>query len=179
MKWKIPWEAWRNSGLDLVRRYKFVLLVIAVGLVLLLWPSGEKPSETPPEATLPSITEDFSVSALEEKLSQTLSKVQGAGDVTVMLTVRGGARKILAEDVSTAVASDGERQSQRANLVVSSGAGAGEEPVLVQQLYPEFQGALVVCSGAGDASTRLKLMEAVSALTGLGADKISICKGKG
>lgn len=179
MKWKLPWEVWRDKGLDLVRRYKFVLLIIAVGLVLLLWPSGEKSAETPAEAELSTTTEDFSVSALEEKLSQTLSKVQGAGDVTVMLTVRGGARKLLAEDVTTAVEADGTHQSQRANLVVSSGGGAGEEPVLVQQLYPEFQGALVVCSGAGDASTRLKLMEAVSALTGLGADKISICKGKG
>ncbi len=179
MKLQIPWEVWRDRGIDLFRRYKFVLLVIAVGLVLLLWPSGEKPSEPVQETDSLSAAEDFSVSALEEKLSQTLSKIQGAGDVTVVLTVRSGARKILAEDVTTAVASDGERQSQRANLVVSSGAGAGEEPVLVQQLYPEFQGALVVCTGGNDASTRLKLMEAVSALTGLGADKISICKGKG
>lgn len=179
MKVQIPWEVWRDKALDLFRRYKFVLLVIAVGVALLLWPSGEKPSEPPPEADVPSIAEDFSVSALEEKLAQTLSQVQGAGDVTVMLTVRGGARKLLAEDVTTSVDPGGERQSQRTHLVVSGGTGAGEEPVLVQQLYPQFQGALVVCSGGGNASTRLKLMEAVSALTGLGADKISICKGKG
>ena len=43
----------------------------------------------------------------------------------------------------------------------------------------ETSGAVVVCEGGGDASVRLKLMEAVSALTGLGTDKIAICKGKG
>lgn len=179
MKFQIPWDVWRDKGRTLIHRYKFVLLVIAVGLALLLWPSGEKSSQPIPENDPAPAAEDFSVSALEEKLSQTLSQIQGVGDVTVMLTVRGGARKILAEDVTTAVDADGDRQSQRSNLVVSGGAGAGEDIVLVQQLYPEFQGALVVCSGAGDASARLKIMEAVSALTGLGADKISICKGKG
>lgn len=176
MRVKIPWEKVKTRGFELFQRYKFVLLVLCLGLILLLWPSGrEEAKELPTEPVL----EDFSVTALEEKLSTALSKIQGAGDVTVLLTVQGGSRKVLAEDEHLQRDADGSSSSQFSTVVVSGGAGTGESPVLVQQLYPKFQGALVVCSGGNDAAVRLKLMEAVSALTGLGADKISICKGKG
>ena len=37
--------------------------------------------------------------------------------------------------------------------------------------------ALVVCPGGNDPAVKLQISEAVAALTGLGADKISICKG--
>ena len=45
--------------------------------------------------------------------------------------------------------------------------------------YPVFQGALVVCEGADQAQVRLAMTQAVSALTGLGTDRITICKGTG
>lgn len=178
MKWKPPWNQWQKKGKELFSRYKFVLAVVVVGLVLLLWPDG-KNSEPQPEAAPAQMEEDFSVAALEEKLAQALSRIDGAGDVTVMLTVQGGARRVLAEDEKLSRETDGASQSERQTVVVSGGSSRQEEPITLQQLYPKFQGALVVCEGGGRSGVRLKLMEAVSALTGLGADKISICEGKG
>ncbi len=178
---EIPWEKWRGRGLELFQKYKYVLLILLAGVVLLLWPSGKEPSAEgdTPEVSASVPQEDFSVSALEEKLSETLSKVHGAGDVTVMLTVQGGSRQVLAMDEKSSHKADGGSETQSTTVVVSGSSAAGSGPVLIQQLYPRFQGALVVCSGGEDAGVRLKLMEAVSALTGLGTDKISICKGKG
>ncbi len=181
---EIPWEKWRGRGLELFQKYKYVLLILLAGVVLLLWPGGkETPAESDtrsaPEGSASVAQEDFSVSALEEKLAETLSKVHGAGDVTVMLTVQGGSRQVLAMDEKSSHKADGGSETQSTTVVVSGSSAAGSSPVLIQQLYPRFQGALVVCSGGEDAGVRLKLMEAVSALTGLGTDKISICKGKG
>ena len=180
MKWEIPWKKWWNKVPGLVQRYKYVLAVILAGMVLLLWPAGEKAPENEPISVVTARTaeEDFSVAALEEKLSQALSKVRGAGEVSVVLTVQGGSRRVLAQNEKSTRSADGGSEIQSTTVVVSGGSGAGEGPVLVQQLYPKFQGALVVCSDAESASVRLKLMEAVSALTGLGADKITICQGK-
>ena len=45
-------------------------------------------------------------------------------------------------------------------------------------LYPVYQGAVVVCEGAERAAVRLAIVEAVSSLTGLGSDKISVIKMK-
>ena len=59
----------------------------------------------------------------------------------------------------------------------SRGSGS-QETVTVQEIYPRYQGALLVCAGGDDPTVRLQLTEAMSALTGLGADKISISQGK-
>lgn len=178
---ELPWEKWQGKGKELFQKYKYVLLILLAGVVLLLWPGGKEPPDEggTPEVSTSVVQEDFSVSALEAKLSETLSKVHGAGDVTVMLTVQGGSRQVLAVDEKSSHKADGGSETQSTTVVVSGSSAAGSGPVLVQQLYPRFQGALVVCSGGEDAGVRLKLMEAVSALTGLGTDKISICKGKG
>lgn len=107
----------------------------------------------------------------EEKLSQVLSDIQGAGKTRVVLTLKSGSRQILAQNVER----DGERSSASA---VTVGQGAGTEGVVpLYTLTPQFQGALVVCPGGGDPAVQLRLLVAVSALTGLGSDRISICEG--
>jgi stage III sporulation protein AG len=157
-------------------RYKYVLLVLAAGVVLLLLPSGTDRQETSTQPAAQAAEEDFSVEALEEKLSDTLSQIDGAGQVRVLLTVESGMKRVFAQDTSV---NQDESSLQRENetVVISTGSGT-QETVLVQQIYPKFQGAVVVADGGDDPAVQLELTQAVAALTGLGADKISICKGK-
>lgn len=173
MKEQNAWTARWKKIPEHLKRGRFALLVLLVGTLLLLWPDAD-PAE--PDAASAPAEEDFSVEALEEKLEQTLSRVDGAGQVHVMLTVQSGMKRVLAQDASLEQEADSvQRESQ--TVVISSGSGT-QETVLIQQVYPQFQGALVVADGGGDPAVKLKLTEAVAALTGLGADKISICKGK-
>lgn len=151
-----------------------MFLFIGIGVLLLLIPMS--PSKTNNSAVVLNTEEDFSVVALEEKLEHILTQIEGAGQVNVMLTVESGMKRIFAQDGRMEQESD-SLQSENETVVISSGAGT-QETVLVQQIYPRFQGALVVAEGGGDPSVRLNLTEAVAALTGLGADKISVCKGK-
>ena len=151
-------------------KYKWVGLVLVVGLLLLAWPTGE--GETAEDTT--ETAQTFDLAATEARLAAALSQIKGAGEVTVVLTLAGGPRQILAQDVDQAT----ERgQERRETVVVSRGSG-GQEAVAVQEVSPEYQGALLVCPGGGDPTVRLQLTQAVSALTGLGADKISISEGK-
>lgn len=154
--------------------YKYVFIVIAAGILLLLWPSGRESSRSG-ETGLPAAREDFDLEALEEKMSSVLSQVEGAGQVTVALTLKSGMERVLASDRETSAEQSG-RGSWTTETVILDGE-AGEETVLLSQNYPTFQGAVVVCPGAGDANVRLLLTQAVSALTGLGADRITVCKG--
>lgn len=170
-------EVWKQWGQKLVQgamRYRFVLLVLLAGTALLLWPSGGDGS-TADTVSAAAQSAEYDVAALEERLSQVLSQVQGAGAVEVVLSLQTGPRQILAKD-SQSEQGDGSRKEE-STVVLSRGSGL-EETVTVQQISPQFRGALVVCSGGGDPAVRLALTEAVSALTGLGADKISICQGK-
>lgn len=157
-------------------KYRYVLLVILAGVVLLLLPTGGKEQESGTAETAAVSAQALDTGALEEKLERALSRVRGAGEVDVVLSVEAGPRQIWAMDRKREQEADAVREEESA-VILSRGSGQ-EETVPVQQISPRFRGALVVCSGGDDPSVRLAMTEAVSAITGLSTDKISICKGK-
>lgn len=170
--WKLPGP---DRVLGFVKQYKYVLMVAAAGLVLLLWPAGQDQAPQAPEQ--PGVAgdqEDFSVQGLEERLAQALSKIQGAGEVSVVLTVEQGMERVLATD-RVRDQGEGALSTQEETVVLST--DAGEEAVLVTQRYPTFQGALIVCPGGDDPAIQLVLTQAVADLTGLGTDRITVCRG--
>lgn len=151
------------------QQYKAVLLVLAVGIGLMLLPTGQSAAPEPAEAESSAV---FDLEAFEGRLARTLSLVEGAGETTVMLTLKHDGLQVLAQDVER----DGERTS---TATVTLGRGSGsQEVVTLQRQGPQFQGAVVVCAGGGTPSVRLALTQAVAALTGLGSDRISICAGR-
>lgn len=172
---KFQWKPPEGPVWKLLDQYKYVLIVIAAGILLLLWPSGEAERGTA-DAAAPGVQEEFDLEALEEKLSRTLSQIEGAGKVTVTLTVKNGMEQVLASDRTTSVTERGSSVEEETVLV---NHGSGQETVPLTRRYPTFQGALVVCEGADDIQLRLLITQAVSSLTGLGADRITVCKGRG
>ena len=90
----------------------------------------------------------------------------------MVLTLDGGSRRILAQDQER----DGTGGGASSTVTLGRGSG-NQEVVPLQTLAPSFRGALVVCPGGGDPRVGLALTEAVSVLTGLGADSIAICGG--
>lgn len=167
VKWPEPVLKWKGA----LRTYKYVLLVIAVGVVLLMLPTGKTADDqTKYEQT--TQTDSFDLESFEKKLEQVLSQIGGAGQTQVVLTLDSGSRRVLAQN------QDLDGDGGMASSAVTVGRGSGNQEVVpLQTLAPSFRGALVVCPGGGDPQVRLKLVEAVSALTGLGADRISICEG--
>lgn len=149
-------------------KYKLALLVLALGVVLLAWPTGgEKPAPVSEDTRLHS----FDPEEVERKLERVLSKIDGAGEVTVALTVSDGVQRRYAVDETRR----GE-EAQTQTVIVSTGSGT-QEAVSVGEHWPDFQGAVVVCQGGGDPEVRLLVTQAVCALTGLGSDRVTVCKG--
>ena len=161
-----------KKPLEVLGRYKYVLLVAGIGALLLLWP--EKPAAAPgtPEAPVGGIS--ASVSETEAAMEQILGKINGVGRVDVMLTLQSGGERVLAQD--STLRYSGSSQSpddyQRSSETVTDSGGV----VVTQESYPQYRGALVVCEGGGNDAVRLEVVAAVSALTGLGADRITVVK---
>lgn len=169
-------SAWSKQATAMLQKYKYVLLVALVGMVLLLWPSGGggETAQSPPTAA--AVADQFQTATLERRLEEALSQIEGAGEVSVVLTLKETPRQVVAQD-GTATEGNGQTSRELTTVLASSGSGV-QQPVLLQQLSPAYQGALVVTQGGNDPNVRLAISGAVSALTGLGADKISICQGK-
>ncbi|MFR5025422.1 MAG: hypothetical protein ACLTC3_04190 [Evtepia gabavorous] len=152
-------------------RYRLVWLVILAGLILLLLPTGErrerhgrKPSRRSRPSTWPRP---------RPACPRPCPRSTGRGGY-------GGAHR----GQWTPADPGGEcgpgrvpGEEKTETVVLSRGSGS-QETVTVQEIYPRYQGALLVCAGGDDPTVRLQLTEAMSALTGLGADKISISQGK-
>lgn len=164
----------------LLGTYRWALLVVAVGALLMALPTGSGRSAGEGAAEVSAGTaevsagtaEDFDLEGFEQRLAEALSRVDGAGETRVVLTLDGGARSVLARDSQT------ESDGRGSSTVVTVGRGSGNQSVVpVQTLTPSFRGALVVCPGGGDPLVQLRLSQAVAALTGLGSDRISICQG--
>ena len=160
-----PWAAWKEK----LNQYKYVLLVMAAGVLLLLLPGGG--SKEHPEQSAGTAAEGFDLESFEDRLAMALSQVEGAGKAQVVLTLKNSGRKVLAQDTQRD-ASGGAS----ASTVLVSGSDRSQEVVELQSTAPQFQGALVVCPGGDDPQVQLRLLKAVSVLTGLGSDRISICK---
>ena len=157
-----------KERLGFLGNYQYALLVMAVGALLLLLPTGGGGEESGPE---PETGAQFEVSDFERKLEKALSSIRGAGETRVVLTLDSGSRDILAQDSR-------QEDSGSSTSVVTVGRGSGKQEVVpLQTVAPSFRGALVVSSGAEDPAVRLALVEAVSALTGLGSDQIAVCTG--
>ena len=165
---KMKWPEWALKWKGALGKYRYALLVAAVGVVLLALPGGSQ--EVQPEGAAEE--ETFDLEAFEEKLAGTLSRIDGAGEVQVVLTLDGGSRQVLAQDQDR----DGEGSLTSTTVTVGRGSGS-QEVVALQTLAPSFRGALVVCPGGGNAQVRLELIQAVAALTGLDSNSISVCRG--
>lgn len=142
--------------LKVLEKYKFALLILAVGIVLMLLPQREEAAEE----TVAIETEV----TLEERLEAILSRIDGAGEVKVLLT--------------EAVGSEILYQTDEHDTVILTDAQRSEEGLVRRRDPPVYQGAIVVCKGADDPQVRLSVVEAVRSATGLGADKITVVKMK-
>lgn len=154
-------------------RYKYAALAAVIGAGLLLWPGGET-GETVEQ------TGDFSAEreSIQREMEEILGHISGVGQVRVMLTVDTDGERQLARDTelsysgATAAPEDYSRRTE----TVLTDTDAGDEAVVTRRLYPTYRGALVVCQGGGRAEVRLAVTEAITALTGLTADKVTVAE---
>ena len=158
-------------------KYKFVGLTVLIGVGLLLWPSGKKTTGTSgssPAATAPTAVEQD----LQADIEEILGTISGVGQVKVLLTVDSDGERQLAQNTELAYSGSTaapEDYSRRSETVLVDGA-EGDGTVVVRTGYPTYRGALVVCQGGDRAEVKLAVTEAVAALTGLSADRVTVAK---
>ena len=152
---------------------KFALPVLGLGVLLLLWPSGEGETKS---AASPETTAE-TLAAQQKEMERILARIEGAGELHLMLTLESDGQRTLAEDTEETLggSQDSPESESRRETVVLSVSG-GEEVVVTRRESPAYRGALVVCQGADRAEVKLAVTQAVAALTGLGADRITVVK---
>lgn len=162
-----------TNPLAVLGKYKYVLLVAALGALLLLWPMERKDGGAATADAAPS-NAGTDLAQTEKAMEDILGKIDGVGRVEVMLTLHSGGERVLAQDSSLRYSGSAQAPDsyERSSQPVTDAGGV----VVTQEKYPQYRGALVVCEGGGNDAVRFQVISAVSALTGLGSDRIAVVK---
>ena len=120
---------------------------------------------------------------IENRLCDVLSKINGAGNVSVMINFAGTSELITAttSDVSQDKTSDYDSSGNRVTESKTESISPviirkdGEDtPLIVKEILPDIVGVVVVAEGADRLSVKLNLLQAVQTLLDVSADKVEI-----
>ena len=165
----MDWVNIRNRASELFKKYRYGILIVLLGIVLMCLPSMDQDDTGAAE---PPVSETAAEVPLGESLAAILSQIKGAGRVEVLLTEAKGAETMYQSDENSG------SDTQRQDTVIISGSDRSQNGLVRQINPPSYLGAIVVCQGADSAAVRLAIVQAVSSVTGLGSDHITVLKMK-
>lgn len=202
----------KKKLIDMLKGWKIkkdqIVILFLLGMLLLViaLPDGKRDQEDETDlqtgnenmALSDHMSEQEYVSYMERNLERILAQMKGVGEVTVMITLKESAEKIVEKDVSTASDTVSEEDSQggvrktenenreeatvyygdggSGGLRGSSYDGAGQNPYVSKERTPRVEGVVVVAGGGDNAVVIQNITEAVQALFGIDTHKIRIVK---
>ena len=162
----------KHKTMEFIKKYKYVTIILTIGLLFMLIPSGYKETEVS-KSNSESQQEEMQI---DEKLEEILSQISGAGEVRVLLTVATGEELVYQTD--NKLSQSEENSSTQIDTVTITDSDRNENGLIKQTISPVYRGAIIVCQGADNATVRLAIVEAVAKVTGLSSDRISVLKMK-
>lgn len=147
-------------------------------------PSGELRRESPETETIDS-GEEYA-RQLEQRLRETLSQMEGVGQVRVMITLKSSRELVVEKEQPYLRSSTTESDAQGGNRIVNQfeteentvyrTSGSESEPYVIKTLPPQIEGVVVVAEGANSGTVNRTIVELVQALFGIEAHKVKVVK---
>lgn len=117
-------------------------------------------------------------------LKNILKKMNGVGDVEVMMSFENGEEKVPAYDKSTQKSTTEETDNQggkRVNnqntdgsTIVMTTSDGNNEPFILKTYKPKIIGVIILAEGAENSKTKYEIEQAVSKLYNLSLDKVNV-----
>ncbi|MBR0490695.1 MAG: hypothetical protein IJJ82_01430 [Clostridia bacterium] len=169
-----------------------IILIITIIAINIVWSdndSKKKSKDNINDTTkqLASTTmETSSDIGLEQKLKNILETIQGVGKVNVFINYSESSETVAMfnENSKTSTTeetdtSGGKRiieQKDTQKDVVYQDSNGDKIPITQKTIQPKIEGAIITAEGAGNASVKACIIQAVEAATGLATHKIQVFK---
>lgn len=154
-----------------------VLLALLLGILLLAagrsFSDSKGDAANPPQNTAAAETADRET---ERRMAEILSKIQGAGQVDVMLTYRQTEEKTIAHNETREENGETLRTEQTA-ILLEDGDGA-TQPLVLTVAGPVVEGVVIAAQGADSPAVAAALNQAAQALLDVPAHKVAVLKMK-
>lgn len=172
-----------------IKNIEIVIAVLIISLMFLIYFStlgkggdtSNKSSESVTDIQYTSASQY--VKELETRLENALSKIQGAGQVSVVITISSSSELIIAKTIETNKKTDTSTQNgvttKTENVeiiekpIIIDGKN-GDEPIVLLEVMPKISGIVVVAEGANDVNVKLNILKAIQALLTIPSGNIEI-----
>ena len=153
------------------KRAKIIVAMGLVAIVLIAFSSFFQSNDN--KTTEDETSFDYSQYSDETKkqLTNIVSSIDGVGDCEVMITFEYSSENVYATDSENK--NDENSQSNKDEYVLyDSQSGA----LLIKEKYPTVQGVSVVCSGGDNVEVREAVINTVTSLFNISANRVSVSK---
>lgn len=165
-------------------RPNLILTLAVAGIILIavsyIWDEQPEPV-TVSDATGSTLAED--ARQLEERLTEIIGQVAGAGETCVMVTMDTTRESVYAEDITsqrrsiqTGELGSGDEDFSEERTHVLLGNGSEESPLVEKRIEPTVRGVLILCEGAEDPVVEARVTEAVRTVLGISSSQICVEK---
>ncbi len=175
---------------------KKLLCIVLVGIVgmaiILLTEIGSKPESSQYDDSQVSVNQKESVNEytyvqeIEQRLTNIVSSIDGAGRAKVMVTLANGAEQVYAKQDKTksnsSIQGTGEGRSVEDNLekeneyLVIRSNDNSENGLIIKIIQPDIRGVAIVCEGADSIIVKQSIINTVTAVLGISSTKVNIAK---
>ena len=157
----------RKTIIDKIKSNKkiqtIIIAVLSVVLVIIFISSFKKTETASVEESQIS---DY-VLRLENRLESALTKVEGAGNVSVVITIESGMETVLATEKT--VKQIGSTVETTESPVIING-----KPIVLKEMYPKIIGVMIVAEGANNISVLSRIQQATVSLLDININQIEI-----
>ena len=143
-------------------QYFLIALILIVIVVICFSVYSEKNTSE----SVDDVLNDYVIS-LENRLSSTLSKVSGAGKVSLVITVESGKESVLAMKTVSNITQAGT-ETEETPIIVNG------KTVVIKELNPKIVGVLIVAEGANNISVMNRIQQATMSLLDIEINQIEI-----
>lgn len=163
-----------------IKHIELIVAVVLGAIILLIYISSLQSNNTTKQTSTQSITSISEYSAfLENKLANVLENIEGAGNVTTMITFESGTEYIYATNEETKTNTNTSSDSTTSTTTsTSSPYVKNNQGLLVKEVLPKISGVVVVASGAKDTKVKLEIIKAVQAVLEVPIANIEVLVGK-
>ncbi len=169
------------------QNYLYLLIVIAVlGIAITYIPTNKTPhhNKTPSAPILNTSNDVLSYEeALEKRLTNILQKMEGVGQVNVMLTTFSNEEKVLAEEKTQNYEHQEEKDQAGGSRITEKNdtrnkiiLQSGNTPFIIKENRPQIEGVLVLAEGADSSLVKTQIIESVSNVLQVPVHKVSVFK---
>ncbi len=172
-----------------------VILIITIVVINIIW-NGDKNSSNSEETqndtskklattnTTSVETSSNSTNELEIKLEEILSKIQGVGEVDVLINYAESSEIIPMYNENTKTSNTQETDTSGGTRTIEETDSQKEiiyeendgekSPITQKVVEPKIEGAIITAKGASSAEVKSSIIQAVEAVTGLATHKIQV-----